>query len=170
MCFRAGIPIATIFLCRTALEAGLRERIAEKTGKDEKGIWEEIKRLSKLTLGELIREAENKDVIKEGEIEKFFEIDKKMKKIIRHPRKLLDKYIHADLPAILEFLKAMGADTEVVGDVSLIEKKKIQAETLINEIAVFILKATTQIAERLYFYKGVNVINFNTELKGKGNQ
>lgn len=74
-----------------------------------------------------------------------------MKKIIPNPRNLLDKYIHADLPAIIAFLKEIGADTEVVGDVDLIGKKKIQAQTFIDKIAVFILTATTRIAERLYF-------------------
>ena len=47
MCYRAGIPIATISLCRTALEGGLTEKIAEKIAKDEKGIWEAIKELAK---------------------------------------------------------------------------------------------------------------------------
>jgi hypothetical protein len=36
MCFRAGIPIGTICLCRTAIETGLRERVAEEMAKKDK--------------------------------------------------------------------------------------------------------------------------------------
>ena len=152
MCYRAGIPIATISLCRTALEGGLREKIAERVAKDEKGIWKAIRELSNLKLWQLVQRAEDKNIINKGEIEKFFTIDEKMKKIIPNPRNLLDKYIHADLPTIIAFLKEIGADTEVIGDVGLIEKKKIQAQTFIDKIAVFILVATTRIAERLCFF------------------
>lgn len=151
MCYRAGIPIATISLCRTALEGGLKEKIAEKIAKDEKGIWEAIKELANWKLWKLVKRAEDENIISKGEIERFFTIDEKMKKIIPNPRNLLDKYIHADLPAIIAFLKEIGADTEVVGDVDLIGKKKIQAQAFIDKIAVFILTATTRIAERLYF-------------------
>lgn len=34
MCYRCGVPAATIVLCRTAIEAGLRERIAERRAED----------------------------------------------------------------------------------------------------------------------------------------
>jgi len=151
MCYRAGIPIATISLCRTALEGGLKEKIAEKIAKDEKGIWEVIKESSNLKLWQLVQKAEDENIISKGEIENFFTIDEKMKKIIANPRNLLDKYIHADLPTIIAFLKEIGADTEVIGNVDLIEKKKIQVQTFIDKIAVFILVATSRIAERLYF-------------------
>jgi hypothetical protein len=151
MCYRAGIPIATISLCRTALEGGLKEKIAEKIANDEKGIWEVIEELSNLKLWQLIRRAEDKNIITKDEIERFFTIGEKMKKIIPNPRSLLDKYIHADLPTIIAFLEEIGANTEVIGDVGFIEKKKIQAEAFIDKIAVFVLTATTRIAERLYF-------------------
>lgn len=151
MCFRAGIPIAAIFLCRTALEAGLREKIAEKLAKNEKKIWDEMKKLSRKPLWKLIQKAEAENIIRKGEIEKIFTIDEKMKKIIPNPRNLLDKYIHADLSTITMFLEEIGVDTEVIGDVDLIEKKQIQAQIFSDKIAVFILMATTMIAERLYF-------------------
>ena len=35
MSYRAGIPIGSIMLCRTAVETGLRERIAEELAKKE---------------------------------------------------------------------------------------------------------------------------------------
>lgn len=35
MCFRAGIPAGTISLCRTAIESGLRERLAEELARKE---------------------------------------------------------------------------------------------------------------------------------------
>jgi len=151
MCFRAGIPIATIFLCRTALEAGLRERIAEKIAKNKEEMWEVMKKLSNLKLGQLIQRADDENIIKKDEIENLFTINEKMRKLIPNPRHLLDKYIHADLHKIIEFLKEIGADVEVIGDVDFIERKKIQAQAFIDKIAVFILTATTRIAERLYF-------------------
>lgn len=54
MSFRAGIPIGSIFLCRTAIETGLRERIAEELAEKEgikdkerrhQKIWELMKKL-----------------------------------------------------------------------------------------------------------------------------
>jgi hypothetical protein len=81
-----------------------------------------------------------------------------MKKVIPNPRNLLDKYIHADLHAINAFLKEIGADTEVIGDVDLMGKKKIPVLMYSDKIAVFILIATTRIAERLYFMDNKNAV------------
>jgi len=151
MCYRANIPIATILLCRTAIEAGLREKLAEKRAKEHiKQVWEEIKTLTHLRLWQLIQQSEDEGIINKNELEKLFVIDDKMKAIIPNPRNLLDKYIHADLPTIIAFLETIGVDTRVIGVEDIMQEKKIQAEASIDKIAVFILAATSRLAERLY--------------------
>lgn len=152
MSYRVGIPIATIFLCRAALKTGLREKIAEKRAVDhKKEVWEELQKLKDMMLRHLIREAENEGIISKNEIEELFTIDEKMKTVIPNPRNLLDKYIHADLPTIIEFLKAIGLDVSgVIGAKSRMQEKRILAESSHEKIEVFILTATTRLAERLY--------------------
>jgi hypothetical protein len=76
MCFKAGIPLAAISLCRTALEGGLKEKIAEKIAKNEKEIWEAFKKLSNLKVSELIRKAEDVNIISRDELEKFLQLMK----------------------------------------------------------------------------------------------
>ena len=151
MCYRASIPLATIFLCRTAIEAGLREKLAEKRAKENaKQGWEEMQDLTGLKLWKLIKKNEDEGIISRDEIEKLFTVDDKMKTIIPNPRNLLDKYIHADLSTIISFLEVIGADTGVIGAEDIMQEKKIQAEAFIDKIAVFVLAATTRLAERLY--------------------
>jgi len=151
MCYRTGIPLATIFLCRTAIEAGLREKLAEKRAKENsERIWKEMQNLIDLKLWQLIKKIEDENIISKNEIEMLFTINNKMKNIIPNPRNLLDKYIHADLPTIITFLEAIGADTKVIGAENFMQEKKIQAEAFLDKIAVFVLVATTRLAERLY--------------------
>lgn len=154
MCYRAGIPIATIFLCRTAMEAGLRERIAERIAEDcGIQVWEQMRRLTKKRLSELILMAEAKGIIDKGEINKFFVFHGRTKTTIPNPRQLLDKYIHADFERIAKFLQEMGVDTRVFTPKTPLEEKKIQAEISMDLIAVLVLMATTLVAERLYLTK-----------------
>lgn len=152
MSYRAGIPIATIILCRTASEAGLRQKIAEKRTNDNKDkVWEEMQKLKEMTLRLLIQQADAEDIISKNEIEELFTIDEKMKAVIPNPRNLLDKYIHADLPTIIDFLQAIGLDMSgVIGAKSLIQEKMILAASSQDMIAIFVLTATTRLAERLY--------------------
>lgn len=151
MCYRASIPLATIFLCRTAIEAGLREKLAEKKAKENaKQVWEEMQDLTVLKLWQLIKKIEDEGIISKDEIDKLFTVDDKMKIIIPNPRNLLDKYIHGDLSTIISFLEAIGVDTKVHGAEDLMQEKKIQAEAFIDKIAVFVLASTTRLAERLY--------------------
>jgi len=161
MCYRAGIPLATIHLCRTAMEAGLRERIAEERAKRkvygnatyQKEVWNEIGELKRVLLKKLIPIAEEEGVITEAEIEKIFMVDEKGKPIIYKHRHLLDKYIHADLSTLIDFFEAIGMDEEVIGAEDFLKEMKIKAEIWTNEIAFIILKATTRLAERLYLMK-----------------
>lgn len=77
-----------------------------------------------------LKEMRYYNVISKNEIEEFFTIDKKMKTVIPNPRNLLDKYIHADLPTIIEFLKVIGLDVSgVIGAKSHMQEKRIMAES-----------------------------------------
>ncbi len=63
---------------------------------------------------------------------------------------LLDKYIHADLNSIIRLFESQQFDISVMGAKDALAKKKIQAETYTDEVAVAVLTATTRIAEKLY--------------------
>ena len=154
MCYRANIPIATIFLCRTAMEAGLREKLAEKRAEEHTTeVWQETQNLKDVWLSQLIQKAEDEGIISKDELSKLFTVHSKMERIIPNPRNLLDKYIHADLPTIIAFLKEIGVDTRVIGVEDLMEQKKLEAETFTDKVAVSVLAATTRLAERLYLQR-----------------
>jgi hypothetical protein len=158
MSFRAGVPIGSIFLCRTAIETGLRERIAEEIAQKEikdmgelpQKIWELMKKLKNKKLWELIKIAEDKNIITEKEIEKFFE---PLRLEEQRSRKIFNKFIHGEISWIVKFVetKAEGY-AKVIGAKDILEEKKIIAEfSLIDYIAIGVLIGTTLVAERLYF-------------------
>ena len=157
MCYRAGVPIASILLCRTALEAGLKERIAEKlTEKEDKDnlskkTWEMFQQMKDDTLSPLIDKAENEGIITRQEIEKIF---KNLKLKNQSSRRILDKIIHGDIAWMVNFVKEKNKDSRVVGEKNILDEKKIIANSKIDEIAVEVLKGTTKIAEILYLRKG----------------
>jgi len=117
MSYRAGIPIGSIFLCRTAVETGLRERIAEEMAKKEvksekelpQKIWEEMKKLEGKKLIELIKMAEEHKIIEGGEIEEIFRSQGLEKRV-------LDKFIHGNIDWIVRFVESKDREcTKVIG-------------------------------------------------------
>jgi hypothetical protein len=156
MCYRAGIPIGSIFLCRTAVETGLRERIAEEMAKEDikskeelpQKIWAQMKKLERKKLSELIKMAEEHKIVEGGEIEEIFRSQGLEKRV-------LDKFIHGNIDWIVRFIESKDREcTKVIGAKDILQEKKIIAEfPLIDQIAVSALKATTLIAEKLYFGK-----------------
>lgn len=166
MSYRAGIPFATISLCRTAIEAGLRERIAEELAKKEisknekfpKKVLEKMETLKDISLGTiktkkreikgLIKLAEENNIISDKVIEEVF---KKLKFKYQSSRKILDKFIHGDLIWMVNFVKEKDKNSEVIGAENVLEESKIIADFKIGDIAVEVLKGTTKIAEILYF-------------------
>jgi len=159
MSYRAGIPFATISLCRTAIEAGLRERVAEELAKKEvnknekfpKKVLEKMETLKDLSLRDMIKLAEENNIISNEVIEKVFE---KLKFKYQNSRKILDKFIHGDLIWMVNFVKEKGKNSEVIGAENVLEECKIIADFNIDDIAVEVLKGTTKIAEILYFKNG----------------
>lgn len=154
MSYRAGIPIGSILLCRTAIETGLRERIAEelakKDGKDKElpqKIWELMEKLEDKRLCELIRIAEENGIITREENEELF---KSLKLGEQSSRRVFDKFIHGDIGWIVKFAESKE-NMSVIGAKDILEEKKIIAESSIDHIAVSTLIGTTLIAERLYF-------------------
>ena len=155
MSYRAGIPIGSIFLCRTAIETGLRERIAEELAKKEiqdreklpQKIWELMEKLEDKKLWELIRMAEENGIITKEENEEFF---KSLKLGRQSSRKVFDKFVHGDIGWIVKFVESKES-AKVIGAKDILHEKKIIAESSIGHIAVSTLIGTTLIAERLYF-------------------
>lgn len=155
MCFRAGVPAGTISLCRTAIESGLRERLAEElAGKENssgselsEAILKELKRLEDKSLAGLVREATESGIIEEQEIEESFQ---ELKLKDQSGRKILDKFIHGDILWMVNFARSRK-DVEVIGARDKLEEYKIISEVEIGEIAIKVLKATYRIAENLYY-------------------
>jgi hypothetical protein len=151
MSYRAGVPIAAIVLCRTAMESGLREKIAEKrAARNKTKVLDELTGLMNMRLSQIERTAEEEEIINEGELQEIFRIHKGMKMAIRNPRQILDKYIHADFPAIISILAELGVDLRLQTPKDPLEEKKILAMLWTDKVAVLILMATTRLAERLY--------------------
>lgn len=126
MCFRAGIPAGTICLCRTAIESGLRERLAEELAREENTKNAELSEviLKKLewlekhkSFADLIEEAATKEnIIKKEEIRDAFQ---ELKFKGQEGRKFLDKFIHGDIVWMVNFaknrknIKVRGAEGKV---------------------------------------------------------
>ena len=157
MSYRAGIPVGSIFLCRTAIETGLRERIAEELAKEgiqdrdelPQKTWELMEKLEDKKLQKLIKIAEANGIITKKEIEEFF---KPLKLREQRSRKVLDKFIHGDISWIVKFVENKDKENAtVVGAKDILHEKKIVAESYTDYVAVSTLVGTTLIAERLYF-------------------
>lgn len=156
MCFRAGISEGTISLCRTAIESGLRERIAEELAGKEHGdpeklpevIWEKMQQLRDETLAKLMLEAENNGIIRRWQIEDIF---KELKFGDQDSRRVLDKFIHGDIVWKVDFVRNRGGDMKVVGAKDRLQEYKIISESKSSEIAIKVLEASYKIAEILYY-------------------
>lgn len=162
MSFRAGIPIATISLCRTAIEAGLRERLAEELARREctqdgelpGAVLEKMRELEGNSLGTtgrrkgLIELAEENDIISRKEIEEAFG---KFRFGGQNSRRILDKFMHGDFVWIARFIKEKDQDATVQGARDILQEHKIIADFASDDIAFELLKAATRIAEILYF-------------------
>lgn len=158
MCFHNAIPYATICLCRIAIEAGVREKIAEELAeKDKVGnknlsdkILEQMKKLKNITLGSpnggLFALADKNCIITREEVEQMF----KNRFRSRNGRKILDKFIHGDIFDIYDFQQKKGVDTRVIGAKDKLEELKIISDSASFEIAFEVLRITTEIAEILY--------------------
>jgi len=146
MCYRAGIPLACIALCRVALEAGLRERLAEAKASLPEEVWSEINKRRHKLLGSLVKEADQEGIMTKKEFEELFVFGGQLK------QHLLDKYIHADLNSIIRLFESLQFDIRVMGAKDALAEKKIQAEAYTDEVAVAVLAATTRIAEKLYLF------------------
>lgn len=151
MCFRAGIPAGTISLCRTAIESGIRERLAEELARKEvtdesslpRAIRDNLSRLEhNVKLWKLIDEAKKNGVLGGQDIEEAFQE--------LGGREILDKFIHGDVVWMVNFAKGRKK-VEVIGAKDELQEYKIISEGEISQIAFKALKASYGIAEILYF-------------------
>lgn len=156
VCYRAGIPAGAISLCRTALEAGLRERLAEESAKREATnqadlpakMLERLRRLHDKSLGDLIAIASKEGILSERDIEEGFSA---LKFQNQNGRKILDKFIHGDIVWLVDFVRSCEEDTRVVGAKDVLEEFKVIADMKIDQVAIEVLKATYRIAALLHF-------------------
>jgi len=155
MCYRAGIPAGTISLCRTGIESGLRERLAEELARKEgtsqadlpAKTLEKLRELRNKSLGYLIKKASEVGIISGQEIEEIF---RTLKLRDQSSRRILDKFIHGDIVWIVNYVRNRDDDTRVVGAEDVLEEFKMIAETKTDQVAVEVLKATYRIAGILY--------------------
>lgn len=156
MCYRAGIPAGTITLCRTALEAGIRERLAEELAKREAinqddiptKVLKELHRLRDKVLSDLIIMASAEGILNEHDVEKSFSA---LKFQNQSSRKILDKFIHGDIMWMVGFVQSHKEDMRVVGAKDTVQEAKIIADMELDDVAIEVLKATERIAGLLYF-------------------
>jgi len=93
-CFIHGLYLASIVLCRSSLEIGLRETIAHvKSYRSKTTFLKEYINLEKKTLRDLIPKAQKLHLIEEEEMDAIFTFHPKITHDFK-PRKLLDKFIH----------------------------------------------------------------------------
>jgi len=156
MCYRAGISAGAISLCRTAIETGLRERLAEELAKREAAsqndlpvkTLEQLRRLRDERLSNLIGVASKEGILSERDIEESFSA---LKFQSQSGRKVLDKFIHGDIVWMVDFVRSREEDARVVGAKDVLEEVKIVADMELDQVAVEVLRATYRIAALLYF-------------------
>jgi len=159
MCFKAGIKIGTISLCRTAIESGLRERLAEKLAKKDiknysdlpEATWIKLEELGNISLGKLIEEVDKEGIIKQQVIENLFH---ELKFKDQRGRRILDKFIHGDIVWMVDYVRDKEGDTRVIGARDELQRKKIVSDMMTDKIAFKVLKATYKIAEIIYYNSG----------------
>lgn len=170
MSFRAGIPAGTISLCRTAIESGLRERLAEELAKKEttdvhklpEATWNKLKELNDKSLANLIEEADQERIIEKRKIAEIFQ---KFKFGEQSSRRILDKFIHGDIVWIVNFVRDREEDPRVIGTENKLQEYKIISNMMTDQIAIEVLKATYKIAEILYYKKKINGLRANSPNK-----
>jgi hypothetical protein len=155
MCYRAGISAGAISLCRTAIESGLRERLAEELAMQETVNQDDlpVKTLQRLcqlrdeNLASLIKKVSEAGIISKMEIEKAFHA---LKFREQSSKRVLDKFIHGDLVWVVEFVKSREENTRVVDVRDELEEFKTIVDMKTEQIAVEVLKGSYQIAVILY--------------------
>lgn len=170
-CFIHGRYLASIMLCRSSLEVGLREAIAHvKSFKDKTTFLKEYVNLEKKLLGGLISRAKELQLIEEKELESIFTLSKKFRCNFR-PRKLLDKFIHggySNLFVLLqevtiqgkgrskdieEFIKKMH-ELDKIMNVGELHTRSTYARMLLREeVALFFVSAIFRVANLIFFVR-----------------
>ena len=167
--FIHGLYLASIVLCRSSLEIGLREAIAHvESSKNKTAFLNEYINLEKSTLKKLIPKAQGLHLIEQEEINNMFILHPKIKYHFR-PRKLLDKFIHgsySDLfilvqevtiegkgksKDIVDFIKKMY-ELEKVMDLGESFTRSTYARMLLREeVALSLICALTNVVKLIFF-------------------
>ena len=157
MCYRSGISAGTIALCRTAIEAGLREKLAEELSSETGSpaerpalVKQKLRQLQNQSIGALVCKLEKRGIISTADFERQF---KALKLGNQSARKLLDKFIHGDIAWIVDLAVDRGLDTTVIGAKDVFHQSKIVADIHLNKLAVEVLRGSYGIAEILFFLR-----------------
>lgn len=117
-CFESGLVVATIFLCRSALEVGLREVIAqERSNRNGTSLLDEYNSLEKAMLGSgkeggLLKIAEKMNIIKADRVNRTFTPLHRLAQS-QNPeeyRRLLDKFIHGSYSDLFFLVRDISFD------------------------------------------------------------
>jgi len=114
-CFRSGSLLATISICRSSLEVGLREAVAyRKAKKNRTDILEEYGALEGKLLGPLLKMAEEMGIIESAHVNRIFtplHLLAGMEDPQKY-RKLLDKFIHGSYSDLFMLVKNITIEGE----------------------------------------------------------
>lgn len=168
-CFIHGLSLATIFLCRSSLEVGLKEAVAHiRASKSENSFEREYSEIEKKTLYPSILEAQKIELITEKEINDIFTLPSKINLGFK-PRQLLNKFIHGSYSELYVLVKEISIQGQGKGRdfEDFIEKmheldkvmkmgraftRRTYATMVVNEqLALFFLQALFRIAKLIFY-------------------
>lgn len=168
-CFIHGLSLATIFLCRSSLEIGLKEAIAHiRASKNKNSFEKEYSKIEKETLWSSILEAQKIKLITKEEIDDIFTIPSKINLDFK-PRELLNKFIHGDYSDLYVLVKEVSIEglgkgknfedfIEKMHELDKVMKmgkaftRSTYASMVVSEqLALFFLQALFRIAKLIFY-------------------
>lgn len=176
-CFIHGQFFASIMLCRSSLEIGLREAIAHlESSKKNTAFIKEYTNLEKKTLRYLIPRAQELQLVEEEEINDIFTLRPKIKYNFK-PRKLLDKFVHGSYSELFvlvegvtidgkrksrnmeEFIKKMHELDKVTNLGESFTRNTYVRMLLTEELALFFIYALFRVATLIFFERLPQLMN-----------
>lgn len=170
-CFIHGLYLASIMLCRSSLEVGLREAIAHvKSSENKTTFLREYINLERKTLGDLIPKAQELHLIEEEELESIFILRPKFRYNFK-PRKLLDKFIHGAYSELFvlvqevtiqgkgkskdieEFIKKMHELDKVMNLGESFTRSTYARMLLREELTLFLISTLFRVAQLIFFVR-----------------
>jgi hypothetical protein len=169
VCFVHGLYLASIILCRSSLETGLRESIAHiECSRNKTSFVKEYAKLEKIMFAGLILKAQNIHLMEEEEINDILSLDQQIEYDFK-PRNILDKFIrggYSDLFVLLrkieiegkgkgrdfeDFIKKMHEQDKVMEMGESFTRNMYVTMLLREELALFFIHALFRVAGLIFF-------------------